>query len=73
MFEIKNIDKTWEVRFTEDEANPEIISALFAKAEIENILNDSKLTKDKVDELSKEIKDSYWNTNKEWILNRIGK
>ena len=73
MFEIKNIGKTWEVRFSEDETSPEFISALFAKAEIENILKDSKLTKEQVEELSKEVKESYWNANKDWILKRIGK
>lgn len=73
MFDINKTGKTWEVRFSEDEASPELLSALFAKAEIENVLKDSKLTKEQADELANEVKASYWEANKDWILKKINK
>lgn len=73
MLEIKNIDNTWVVTFSEDEAKPELMEALLAKAHIESIVQNSELTQEQADELSKEVKASYWEANKDWILKKINK
>lgn len=73
MFEINKIDNTWVVTFSEDQATPEFMEALYAKAHIESIVQNSELTKEQANELSNEVKASYWEANKDWILKKIGK
>ena len=73
MLEIKNIEKTWVVTFNEDEAKPELMEALFAKAHIESIVQNSEMTQEQADELAKKAKASYWEANKDWILKKIEK
>ena len=73
MFEIKNTDKTWEVKLNTDEDINELLSSRVPKMDIEAILSESKMTQEQADELAKEVKASYWQNNKDWILKRIGK
>ncbi len=72
MFEINKIDKTLEVILNSDEAIQELLSTYVPKMDLETLIKESKLTQEQANELSKEVKTSYWEANKEWILKKLG-
>lgn len=72
MLEINKEGDVFTIKFTREEISEDFLRRLLIKFKVEKLLEKSKMTKEQAWKLSEEIKENWWNENKDWILNKIG-
>lgn len=72
MIALERNDDTYTLKFTNNEIPIETIEKLILKQNIETILAKSDINENDALELSDEIKKSYFENNKKWIMEKIG-
>jgi hypothetical protein len=72
MLEINKEGDVFTIKFTRDDISEDFLRRLLTKFKIEKLLEKSKMTKEQAWQLSEEIKENWWNQNKDWILQKIG-
>lgn len=72
MLEINKEGDIFTIKFTRDDISEDFLQKLLTKFKIEKLLEKSQLTQEQAWELSEEIKEKWWNENKNWILRKIG-
>ena len=72
MLEINKEGDVFTLKFTRDDISEDFLRRLLTKFKVEKLLEKSKMTKEQAWELSEEIKENWWNQNKDWILQKIG-
>lgn len=73
MIEIKRENDDIVVRFPKDLITNDELERFLARLRIEEFAQKSKMTEEQAWELSEEIKQKWWDENKEWIYKKIGK
>ncbi len=72
MLEINKEGDVFTIKFTREDISEDFLRRLLTKFRIEKLLEKSKMTREQAWELSEEIKEDWWNRNKDWILKKIG-
>lgn len=72
MLEIDKEGDVFTIKFTREEISEDFLRRLLIKFKVEKLLEKSKMTKEQAWKLSEEIKENWWNENKDWILDKIG-
>lgn len=72
MLELNKEGDVFTIKFTREEISEDFLRRLLIKFKVEKLLEKSKMTKEQAWKLSEEIKENWWNENKDWILNKIG-
>jgi hypothetical protein len=72
MLEINKEGDVFTIKFKRDDVSEDFLQKLLTKFKIEKLLEKSQLTKEQAWQLSEEIKENWWDENKDWILTKIG-
>ncbi|MCK6619393.1 MAG: hypothetical protein L6Q94_02765 [Calditrichia bacterium] len=72
MLEMNKEGDVFTIKFTREEISEDFLRRLLTKFKVEKLLEKSKMTQEQAWKLSEEIKENWWNENKDWILNKIG-
>jgi hypothetical protein len=72
MLEINKEGDVFTIKFKRDDISEDFLQKLLTKFKIEKLLEKSQLTKEQAWQLSEEIKENWWDENKDWILTKIG-
>lgn len=72
MLSVTNENETWTIKFNNNEISKEFLMMLFKKSQIEQHLQNSQLTKELAFSLSEEIKENWWQNNKQRIFEKAG-
>lgn len=71
MIRLDKNQETYTIQFSKDDLPEDFFNKLLKKVAIENTLKKSKATEKDTVQLSEDIKEEWWNNNKEWILKQI--
>ena len=72
MISVINDNENWTIKFDNNEISKEFLMMLLKKSQIEQYLQNSQLNEELAFSLSEEIKENWWNENKERILKKAG-
>lgn len=72
MLEIEQQEDVFTFRFKREDISEDFLRRLFTKLRIEQLLEKGRMTEEQAWQQSEEIKESWWNENKDWILKKIG-
>ena len=72
MLEINKEGDVFTIKFIREDISEDFLRRLLTKFRVEKLLEKSQMTREQAWELSEEIKEDWWNRNKDWILKKIG-
>ena len=72
MISVINENDCWTIKFDNKEISKEFLMMLMKKFQIEQHLQNSQLTEQIAFSISEEIKENWWNENKDRILKYAG-
>ncbi len=72
MLSVTNENEIWTIKFDNNEISKEFLMMLFKKSQIEQHLQNSQFTEELAFSLSEEIKENWWQNNKQRIFEKAG-
>ena len=73
MIEIQNDNDTITLKFSKKDISESFYKNLIDRIQFEWLVNKAEFKEEFIDELSKEVKRDWWENNKGWIYEKIGK
>ncbi len=71
MLQVKEQDGNWVITIPKDRIGKDFVLRFLERLELENLLQQSALTDEQAQQLSEELKTTWWEANKEAMLRKI--